>query len=71
MLGNFHDFFCLLLAFFKKSFKNTISLSKCLDPDQERHFVGPDLGLNSCKDYLQKTKVVASKIKVKEKHSFY
>ena len=34
-------------GFFKKqSFGNTIRVSKGLDPDQDRHFVGPDLGPN-------------------------
>ena len=43
--------FCyLLLIFFqnqlfrKNSFRNTIKVSNSLDPDQARHFVGPDLG---------------------------
>ena len=26
--------------------KNTIRVSNCLDPDQDRHSVGPDLGPN-------------------------
>ena len=34
------------LTFFKKSFRNTIRVSNSLDPDQARHFVGPDLGTN-------------------------
>ena len=47
-LGNFHDF-CRLLIFFKikflkNSFRTTIRVSNNLDPDQARHFVGPDLG---------------------------
>ena len=29
--------------FSKNSFKNTIRVSSSLDPDQARHFVGPDL----------------------------
>ena len=50
MLGNFLCFFCRLLTFFKinflkkKSFRNTIGVSNGLDPDQDRHSVGPDLG---------------------------
>ena len=36
--------------FRKKYFRNTIRVSNCLDPDQARHYVGPDLGPN----YLQK-----------------
>ena len=34
------------LTFLKKNFRNTIRVSKSLDPDQAQHFVGPDLGLN-------------------------
>ena len=30
----------------KNSFRNTIRVSNRLDPDQARHFVGPDLGHN-------------------------
>ena len=47
---------CRLLTFFfkinftKNSFRNTIRVSNGLDPDQDRHFVGPDLGPN----YLQR-----------------
>ena len=39
------DFF-LEFTFSTKSFRNTISVSNCLDPDQDRHSVGPDLGPN-------------------------
>ena len=31
-------------TFFKNYFRNTIRVSNSLDPDQARHFVGPDLG---------------------------
>ena len=34
------------LTFSKNSFKNTIRVSKSLDPGQDRHYVGPDLGPN-------------------------
>ena len=34
------------LTFLKNSFKNTIRVSNSLDPDQARHFVGPDLDPN-------------------------
>ena len=30
----------------KNSFRNTVRVSTSLDPDQARHFVGPDLGAN-------------------------
>ena len=44
--------FCRLLIFFpklafsKNSFRNTIRVWNSLDPDQARHFVGPDLDPN-------------------------
>ena len=51
MLGNFVCFlvvygFFFKLTFSKKSFRNTIRVSNSSDPDQARHFVGPDLGPN-------------------------
>ena len=51
MLGNFHDFLSAVFFsnptfFLKNSFSNTIRLSNSLDPDQDRHSVGPDLGAN-------------------------
>ena len=52
MLGKFTCFCCYLLTFFKIYFfeklfdRNTIRGSKDLDPDQDRHSVGPDLGPN-------------------------
>ena len=39
------DFFSKLTVS-KNSFRNTIRVSNGLDPDQNRHSVGPDLGLN-------------------------
>ena len=36
-------------AFLNNSFRNTIRVSNNLDPDQARHFVGPDLGPNCLK----------------------
>ena len=50
MLGNFECFLLSSADFFsdqlfpKKSFMNSFSMSYSLDPDQARHFVGPDLG---------------------------
>ena len=49
--GKCHMLFCCLLilsksAFRKNSFMNTIRVSNSLDPNQARHCVGPDLGLN-------------------------
>ena len=37
------------LTFSKKSFRNTIIVSNCLDPDQDQHSVDPDLGPNCLK----------------------
>ena len=34
------------MSFSKKCFRNTIRVSNGLDPDQDRHSVGPDLGPN-------------------------
>ena len=50
-LGNFYAFLSSAdlfqnQFFFKTSFRNTIRVSNKLDPDQARHFVGPDLGPN-------------------------
>ena len=49
VLGNF-SCFLVICFFFKTTFwknsKNTIRVLNSLDPDQARHFVGPDLGLN-------------------------
>ena len=42
--------FCIVIFFkidyFKRTFSNTFRVSNSLDPDQARHFVGPDLGPN-------------------------
>ena len=48
--------FCRLLTFSKSTFsknsyRNAIIVSNRLDPDQARHFVGPDLGPN-CLQWL-------------------
>ena len=39
-------FFFSKITFFEKNIRNTIKMSNSLDPDQPRHFVGPDLGTN-------------------------
>ena len=44
--GYFCMLFCCLLFYSKYSSRNRIRVSKSLDPDQARHFVGPDLGPN-------------------------
>ena len=49
MLGNFSCFYCRLpTSFSNNSFRNgyTIRVLNGLDPDQDRHSVGPDLGPN-------------------------
>ena len=57
MLGNFLMIFFSKTTFLKNSFRNTIRVSNSLDPDQARHYVGPDLGPN-CKDYqMRKVRV--------------
>ena len=69
MMGNFHaflssaDFF--KITFSKTSFKNTIRVSNGLDPDQDRRFVGPDLGTNCLQRLSADKKVAASKERVK------
>ena len=40
------DDFFFKINLFKIFFWNTIRVSNCLDPDQDRHSVGPDLGPN-------------------------
>ena len=51
ILGNFACFFDICILFskiiiFKKLFRNIIRESNSLDPDQEWHSVGPNLGPN-------------------------
>ena len=60
--GNFSCFCCCLLNFiklyfFKKFIRNTIRASNGLDPDQDGHFVSPDLGQNC----LQRLSVMTRK----------
>ena len=40
----------LLLTFLKNYFRSTDRVSNSLDPDQDRHFVSPDL----CPNFLQR-----------------
>ena len=44
MMDNFQCF--SMLTFFQKKNSETLSESNGLDPDQDQHSVGPDLGLN-------------------------
>ena len=46
LLGNFECFFVVCRFFQYQLIRNTIRVSNSLDPDQTRHFVGPDLGPN-------------------------
>ena len=60
ILGNFYAFlsfadFFSKSTFWKNSYRNSIRVTNRLDPDQARHFVGPDLGPNCCKFYRQTT----------------
>ena len=60
--------FFFKLTFSNKIFQNTIGVSNSLDPDQARHFVGPDLGPTVNKGYQQMTKVATSKERGKHEH---
>ena len=41
-------------------------MSNNSDPDQDRHFVGPDLGPTVCKGYQQMTNRASSNERVKQ-----
>ena len=50
-VNSFHaGLFCMRFlstaVFFQKNLAGILTVSKSLDPDQARHFVGPDLGIN-------------------------
>ena len=68
-MGNFSRFSCRQPTFFSKltfsknSFRNTIKVSNALDPDQDRHFVSPDLGTN----YLQRLSADGGAVASKER----
>ena len=49
------------LTFSKNCFKNTFRVSNYLDPVQDRHPVGPELGPNCLQRSLAEDKVAASK----------
>ena len=68
MLGIFHALIvvCNLfskLTFSKNSFRNTISVSNRLDPDQDRHSFSPDLGPN-CLQRKQKTPLARKELSI-------
>ena len=47
MLGNFSSFLLSSAEFLQNSkIRNTVRVSNSSNPDQDRHFVGPDLGPN-------------------------
>ena len=48
---SFTHYYCAIFHSLDAGFFNTIRLSNSLDPDQARHFVGPDLGPN-CLQWL-------------------
>ena len=48
-----HDFCCLQFFFNNHLYKKNQSVSSSLDPDQARHFVGPDLSPNYEQVYQQ------------------
>ena len=48
----FHAFVVVKITL-KNSFSNTIRVSNGLDPDQDRHFVTPDLGSNCLQRLLE------------------
>ena len=57
MLGKFACFFSSEDIFSKNSFRKTIHMSNRLDPDQDRHSVGSDLGPNCLHRLLANEKV--------------
>ena len=48
------DFFFFKYLFSENYFRNTIRLSNGLDPDQDGHSVGPDLGPNCLKKVISR-----------------
>ena len=69
-------FWCLLIffsksTFLKNYFMNIAWLSNRLDPDQARHFVGPDLDpICLCKGYEQTT-LARHRVKSNKQHYWY
>ena len=55
---------------FKNYFRTTlyIRVSNSLDPDQDQHYVGPDLGPNCFQRLSADVKVTTSKERVKPRH---
>ena len=70
MLGNFSCFCCCLLSFSKStfsknSFRNTLTVSNGLDPDQDQHSVEHDLEPNCLQKLSAEDKVASSMVRVK------
>ena len=55
ILHAFLSIIFIINFFNNKKFRNTIRVSNNLDPDQARHFVGPDLGSICLQGYQQMT----------------
>ena len=53
------------ITFSKNSSRNTIRVIKSLDPDQDRHFFGPDLRPNCLQRLSAEDKVAPSNERVK------
>ena len=71
-MGNFSCFSLLIffkINFLKNYFRNTILVSNRLDPDQDRHFVEPDLVPTFFKGYEQTPLVGSELIKIWEDSS--
>ena len=55
LLSSTDSFFSKLTFLKNLSVLNTVRVSNGLDPDQDRHSVGPDLGQTVCKDCQHRT----------------
>ena len=66
--------FFLSAGFFSKltkSFMNTIRVSNSLDPDQDRHCVGPDVCPSCLQSYQQTTKVPLARKELMRLYSIF
>ena len=71
LLGNFFMLFLSKSTFSKNSFRNTITVSNNLVPDQARHIVGPDLGQNCLQRLSAFSKIEFEKGKAFTKIKFH
>ena len=62
---NINIIFCAIFYSLDAEFFNTIRVSNSLDPDQARHFAGPDLGPN-CLQSQQKSPLASKKLNTKQ-----